>query len=34
MINHEYRGEHLEGSYKNYKTVKNSGFENFPKNEK
>ena len=34
MINHECRGEPLEGSYKDYKTVKNSDFENFPKNEK
>ena len=34
MISHECRGELLEGSYKDYKTVKNSDFENFPKNEK
>ena len=34
MINHKCRGEPLEGFYKDYKTVKNSDFENFPKNEK
>ena len=34
IINHECCGEPLEGSYKDYKTVKNRDFENFSKNEK
>ena len=34
IINHEYRGDKLEGSYKEYETIKKVDFKNFPENEK
>lgn len=30
IIHHESRGDPLEGSYKNYQTVKNKDFEKYP----
>ena len=34
IVHHKCRGEPLEDSYKNYKTIKNDDFKNFRKNDK
>ena len=34
IINHEYRGDKLQGSYKEYQTIKKDDFKKFPENEK
>ena len=33
IIHHECRGDPLEGSYEDYRTIKNGNFKKFPKND-